>query len=114
MPFELQVAIRYLIARRRQAFVSLISLVSTLGVAVGVIALVVALALMTGLQGELRDRIARLDAARLRRKIAAAASPIPARERAKLLKLPHVVGAAPAIDRSGARPSPASGRRSSR
>ena len=46
MPYELQVAIRYLVARRRQAFVSLISLVSTLGVAVGVTALVVALALI--------------------------------------------------------------------
>ena len=57
MPYELQVAIRYLVARRRQAFISLISFVSALGVAVGVTALVVALALMTGLQGELRDRM---------------------------------------------------------
>ena len=57
MPFELQIALRYLLARRKQAFISVISLVSTLGVAVGVMALVVALALMTGLQGELRDRI---------------------------------------------------------
>src|SRR5687768_18605415 len=57
MPFELFVAFRYLLARRKQAFISLISLISTLGVAVGVMALVIALALMTGLQGELRDRI---------------------------------------------------------
>src|SRR5688500_19347017 len=57
MSFELFVALRYLLARRRQAFISLISLISTLGVAVGVMALVVALALMTGLQGEVRDRI---------------------------------------------------------
>ena len=57
MPYELQVAIRYLVARRRQAFISLISFVSALGVAVGVTALVVALALTTGLQGELRDRM---------------------------------------------------------
>ncbi|MBI4265615.1 MAG: ABC transporter permease [Acidobacteria bacterium] len=57
MTFELFVALRYLLARRKQAFISLISLISTLGVAVGVMALVVALALMTGLQGELRDRI---------------------------------------------------------
>jgi lipoprotein-releasing system permease protein len=55
--FELFVALRYLLARRKQAFISLISLVSTLGVAVGVMALIIALALMTGLQGELRDRI---------------------------------------------------------
>ena len=57
MPFELFVALRYLLARRRQAFISLISLISTLGVTVGVMALIIALALMTGLQGELRDRI---------------------------------------------------------
>jgi lipoprotein-releasing system permease protein len=57
MRFELFIALRYLLARRREAFISLISLISTIGVAVGVMALVVALALMTGLQGELRDRI---------------------------------------------------------
>ena len=57
MPFELFVALRYLLARRKQAFISLISLISTLGVTVGVMALIIALALMTGLQGELRDRI---------------------------------------------------------
>ena len=57
MTFELFVALRYLLARRKQAFISVISLISTLGVAVGVMALIIALALMTGLQGELRDRI---------------------------------------------------------
>ena len=57
MPFELHIALRYLLARRRQAFISLISLISTLGVAVGVTALIIALALMTGLQNELRSRI---------------------------------------------------------
>jgi len=57
MGFELFVALRYLLARRKQAFISLISLISTMGVAVGVMALVIALALMTGLQAELRDRI---------------------------------------------------------
>lgn len=51
------VARRYLTARRKQAFISLISGVSVLGVAVGVAALIIALALMTGLQREMRDRI---------------------------------------------------------
>src|SRR5438874_9085831 len=55
--FEWFVARRYLTARRRQAFISLISGVSILGVGVGVMALVIALALMSGVQGELRDRI---------------------------------------------------------
>jgi lipoprotein-releasing system permease protein len=57
VPFELFIALRYLLARRKQAFISVISLISTIGVGVGVIALIVALALMTGIQGELRDRI---------------------------------------------------------
>jgi lipoprotein-releasing system permease protein len=57
LPFELHVALRYLLARRKQALISVISLISALGVTVGVMALVIALALMTGLQDELRDRI---------------------------------------------------------
>jgi lipoprotein-releasing system permease protein len=57
MPFEIFIALRYLLARRKQALISLISLISTLGVAVGVMAVIVVLALMTGLQGELRDRL---------------------------------------------------------
>src|SRR5687768_384483 len=57
MAFEFFVALKYLLARRKQAFISLISLISTIGVAVGVMALIIALGLMTGLQGELRDRI---------------------------------------------------------
>jgi lipoprotein-releasing system permease protein len=57
MPFELQIALRYLLAKRRQVFISVISFVSTLGVTVGVMALVIALAIMTGLQQTMRDRI---------------------------------------------------------
>src|ERR1700688_27207 len=57
VPFEFHIALRYLLAKRKQAFISVISLISTLGVAVGVMAVVIALAVMTGLQQELRDRI---------------------------------------------------------
>jgi lipoprotein-releasing system permease protein len=57
LPFEIFIALRYLLAPRKQALISLISLISTLGVAVGVMAVIVVLALMTGLQGELRDRL---------------------------------------------------------
>ena len=57
VPFELFIAMRYLLARRKQAFLSVISFISALGVLVGVMAVLIALALMTGLQGELRDRI---------------------------------------------------------
>jgi lipoprotein-releasing system permease protein len=95
LPFEMHVALRYLLAKRKQAFISVISAISTLGVTVGVMALVIALALMTGLQQELRDRIVgsnphiyvwnthgikdyHAEAERLR-------------------QVPHVLGAAPAI-----------------
>ncbi len=57
MPFELRIALRYLTARRKQAFISLISGISILGVAVGVMAVLIALGLMTGLQTEVRSRI---------------------------------------------------------
>jgi lipoprotein-releasing system permease protein len=57
LPFELRVALRYLTARRKQAFISVISGISVLGVTVGVMALMIALGLMTGLQGEIRSRI---------------------------------------------------------
>jgi len=57
VPYELFVALRYLFARRKQAFISVISLVSMLGVTVGVMALVIALSLMTGLQQGVRDRM---------------------------------------------------------
>jgi lipoprotein-releasing system permease protein len=99
LPFELHIALRYLLAKRKQAFISVISFISTLGVTVGVMALVIALALMTGLQQELRDRIvgsnphiyvwntkgiddyhAEVD---------------------QLRKVPHVLGAAPAIQGQG-------------
>ena len=95
MPFELQIAIRYLLARRRQAFISIISLVSTLGVTVGVMALVIALALMTGLQSELRDRILGSTAHIYVFKTTGIEDY--RAEIEALRKVPRVVGAAPAI-----------------
>jgi lipoprotein-releasing system permease protein len=57
MSYELTVALRYLRARRTQGFISLISLLSMLGVALGVCALIVVTAVMTGFEGELRSKI---------------------------------------------------------
>lgn len=57
MRFELFVALRYLKARRKQAVVSVITLISVLGVAAGVAALVIALALNSGFQAEFQERI---------------------------------------------------------
>lgn len=95
MPFELQVALRYLLAKRRQVFISVISFVSTLGVTVGVMALVVALAMMTGLQGELQARILGSSAHVFVYKPAGITDY--RAEVEKLRKVPGVIGAAPAV-----------------
>ncbi len=57
MPFELFVALRYLKARRKQTFISLITLISIGGVALGVMALIVVLAVMSGFEHDLRAKI---------------------------------------------------------
>jgi lipoprotein-releasing system permease protein len=95
VPFELHVALRYLLAKRKQAFISVISLISTLGVTVGVMALVIALALMTGLQGEIRDRIVGANPHIYVWKTSGITDY--RAEAAILSRQPHVVGAAPAI-----------------
>src|SRR5689334_2277142 len=95
VPFELHVALRYLLAKRKQAFISVISLISTLGVVVGVMALVIALALMTGLQSELRNRILGSNAHVYVWKQGGILDYHA--EIKKIEALPHVRGAAPAI-----------------
>jgi len=57
MTFELFVARRYLTARRKQAFISVITTISVVGIAIGVAALVIAIALITGFQGDVQDKI---------------------------------------------------------
>lgn len=57
MSFELFIALRYLRAKRRQAAVSVITGVAIAGIAVGVAALLVALALATGFREEVQDKI---------------------------------------------------------
>src|SRR5215472_8842690 len=96
LPFELFVALRYLLAKRKQAFISVISLISILGVLVGVMAVLIALALMTGLQGELRDRIVGSSAQVYVFKVGEPISDVPA-EIAKLKTVPRVVAVAPAL-----------------
>jgi lipoprotein-releasing system permease protein len=59
LPFELHLALRYLRFHRGSAFLSVITLISVAGVTVGTAALVIALALMTGFQQDLRERILR-------------------------------------------------------
>jgi lipoprotein-releasing system permease protein len=99
LPFELHVALRYLVAKRKQAFISVISFISALGVTVGVMAVIIALALMTGLQQELRDRILGSNAHVYVFKQSGITDY--RAEVEKLQKIPHVVGAAPATHGMG-------------
>jgi len=57
LPFELLVGLRYTHAKRRNHFISFISIVSMAGIALGVMALIVVLSVMNGFQEELRARI---------------------------------------------------------
>ena len=57
MYYELFISLRYLRAKRREAFISLITSISTIGVLIGVMVLNVTLAIMTGFEEDLRSRI---------------------------------------------------------
>ena len=57
MKFAWFIARRYLTKGRKNSFISIISMVSILGIAIGVAALIIALALISGFQDDIRDRI---------------------------------------------------------
>jgi lipoprotein-releasing system permease protein len=57
MPFEYFIGGRYLRAKQKQAFISLITILSTAGVMVGVMALIVVIAVMSGFESDLKSRI---------------------------------------------------------
>ena len=57
MPYELMIGLRYLRAKRSEAFISLITMISIVGVMIGVMTLNIVLAVMTGFEEDLRDRI---------------------------------------------------------
>jgi lipoprotein-releasing system permease protein len=57
MYFETFLGIRYLKAKRKQAYISLITLISVVGVMVGVTALIVVLSVMNGFRADLMDKI---------------------------------------------------------
>jgi len=97
MRFELFVATRYLRAKRRQAFIGVITGISILGVAAGVASLIVALAVNNGFRQDLQARLLGSTAhiSLLRVESDGMRDWRPLLE--KLSKQPHVVAAAPAI-----------------
>lgn len=98
MPFETYVASRYLRARRKEAVISLITAISVVGVAAGVMALIISLAINNGFRNTLQRNLLGATAhINLLEKdpgpgIANARELIP-----KLLRIPHVVAAAPVL-----------------
>ena len=97
MRFELFVATRYLRAKRRQAFIGIITAISIAGVAAGVASLIVALAVNNGFRQDLQARLlgstAHISLLRIQSDGIRDWQPL----LDKLSKEPHVVAAAPAI-----------------
>lgn len=62
MRYELSMSLRYLKSRRRQTFISLITLISMGGVAVGVMVLIVVLSVMSGFETSLKEKILGINA----------------------------------------------------
>ena len=56
-PLSFAIGLRYLRAKRRNGFISFISMASILGILIGVMALITTISVMNGFQNELRDRI---------------------------------------------------------
>jgi lipoprotein-releasing system permease protein len=96
MKFELFVALRYLRAKRKQTMISVISGISVLGIAAGVMALVIALALTTGFQEDIKSKI--LGATPAIHILRIDQAPLDYEELLrKIGNVPHITGSAPAI-----------------
>jgi len=97
-PLELFIGLRYTRAKRRNHFISFISLVSMLGIAVGVTALITVISVMNGFDSELRTRILGMVAHATISGVGQSVTDWPrAVEIAK--RNPHVQGAAPYVER---------------
>src|SRR5271169_2895783 len=97
MRFELFVAARYLRAKRRQAVIGVITVISIVGVAAGVASLIIALAINNGFRQDLQDRLlgstSHINLLRVEADGIRNWRPL----LAQLEKQPHVIGGAPAI-----------------
>ncbi|MDQ3287395.1 MAG: lipoprotein-releasing ABC transporter permease subunit [Pseudomonadota bacterium] len=109
-PIPVAIGLRYLRAKRRNGFISFISLASILGIALGVAALITTLAVMSGFQREIRDRMLQMAA---HATVSAFGEPIHDWRRAVEIAVAdrRVSGAAPYVEKeallAGARQQPA-------
>ena len=99
-PIPVAIGLRYLRAKRRNGFISFISLASILGIAIGVAALITTLAVMTGFQTEIRDRLLQMAS---HATISGAGDALTGWERAVRVSRadPRVAGAAPYVELQG-------------
>jgi lipoprotein-releasing system permease protein len=99
-PLELFIGLRYTRAKRRNHFISFISLVSMLGIALGVTALITVISVMNGFEKELRERILGMVA---HATVSGVGEGLPDWEMAvrAAKDVEHVIGAAPYIEREG-------------
>ena len=97
LPLEIFVGLRYTRAKRRNHFISFISLISMLGIALGVTALIVVLSVMNGFENELRGRILGMVS---HVTVSSYRGPLQEWEslREQSLKHEHVVGGAPYVE----------------
>jgi lipoprotein-releasing system permease protein len=97
-PVPVAIGLRYVRAKRRNGFISFISLASILGIALGVTALITTLAVMTGFQREIRDRMLQMAA---HATVSGYGEPLQDWQQAVKVALqdPRIVGAAPYIEK---------------
>ena len=97
-PVPVAIGLRYLRAKRRNGFISFISLASILGIALGVTALITTLAVMSGFQKEIRDRMLGMAA---HATVSGYGEPLQGWQHAVQVAMrdPRVAGAAPYIEK---------------
>jgi lipoprotein-releasing system permease protein len=96
MRYEYFIGLRYLRAKRRQTFVSVITAIAVAGVTVGVAALIIVLSGMVGVQEYMRDKILGFNAHIIVTALDGIKDPEAAR--AEILKVPGVTGASPYVE----------------
>ncbi len=99
-PIPVAIGLRYLRAKRRNGFISFISLASIIGIALGVAVLITTLSVMSGFQREIRDRLLQMTA---HATISGAGEPLHDWQHAVKVAMadPRVAGAAPFVDVQG-------------
>lgn len=97
MRFELYVAARYLKAKRRQAVVGVVTVISIAGVTAGVAALIIALAITNGMRRDLQDKLIGSSAHVQLMQVDGRGIPNWQSLLARLRTVPHVVAASPGL-----------------